>query len=551
VRQLDWIVLVGTIVAIVAIGIWRGRGVRSSESYLRGGDLPWWTIGLSVMATQASAITFLSMPGQAYDEGMGFVQFYFGQPIAMVILAAFVVPIYFRAKIYTAYEYLETRFDQRTRQLTAFLFLVQRGLAAGISIYAPAIVLSMVLGWSLPLTNVAIGLFVIAYTVSGGTRAVSRTQSLQMAVMLGGMVVAFIVVVRQLPPEMTIGRAFDLASVLGRGKIVDLSLRPEQRYTLWSGLLGGLFVGLAYFGTDQSQVQRYLSGSIRASRLGLLLNGLVKVPMQFLILSVGLMVFVFYQFHPAPPSFQSAQLATLQSGAHAVEANALDGAAQAALAEQQAALRAYLELATPESRARLRTAGQHSDAIRRDVKTLVQKNQVGASANDADYVFIRFVLAHFPAGLVGLLLAVILCAAMSATASTLNALGTTTIVDFYKRSWRPEATDAETLRAAKLATVGWGLFAMAFAAFASLADNLIQAVNILGSIFYGPTLGVFLCGFFSKRVTARPVFYALCLGQLVVVLVFACSGIGYLWYNVIGCAVVVGTALALSPRRHT
>ena len=539
---LDWGVLVVTLALIVGVGVWRGRGVKSSDSYLRGGDLSWWTIGLSVMATQASAITFLSMPGQAFDEGMGFVQFYFGQPIAMVLLAAFVVPIYFRAKVYTAYEYLETRFDQRTRQLTALLFLVQRGLAAGISIYAPAIVLSTVLHTSLPVTNLAIGMLVIFYSVSGGTRAVSRTQTLQMAIMLSGMALAFGLVVHALPANLGMWRAFDVADALGRMKIIDLSPRPGARYTLWSGLFGGLFVGLAYFGTDQSQVQRYLSGSVRESRLGLLLNGVVKVPMQFLILAVGVMVFVFYQFHPTPTSFAPAQLAMLARSPHATEAAELERRSQNAQAEQGEALQRYLagEL---DSRARLGAAGVVSDQLRRDRKALVQKAQKGASADDADYVFIRFVLAQFPVGLVGLLLAVIVCASMSATASTLNALATTTVVDFYKRSVRPDASDAQLLRVARWSTVGWGLMALLFAATASLADNLIQAVNILGSIFYGPTLGVFAIAFFGRRIGARAVFWALLVGQAIVFAVFAGITIAYLWLNVIGCAAVVSIAV--------
>jgi Na+/proline symporter len=548
VAALDWIVLGGTVALIVAVGLWRGRGVRSSENYLRAGALPWWTIGLSVMATQASAITFLSMPGQAYDDGMGFVQFYFGQPLAMVFLAAFVVPIYFRAKIHTAYEYLEGRFDRRTRQVTAVLFLVQRGLAAGISIYAPSIVLSTVMGWSLPLTNAAIGLLVILYTVSGGTRAVSRTQTLQMAVMLGGMAVAFVIVAHQLP--LSLGRAFDLAGVLGRTKIVDLTARIDTRYTLWSGLFGGFFVGLAYFGTDQSQVQRYLSESVRDSRLGLLLNGVVKVPMQLVILAVGVMVFVSYQFEPAPVSFQPDALAALERGPRAAEARTLEAEAHAAASAQAQAVAAWVARPDGSAAEALAAAGRRSDVARQHMKSLLRQSRVG-TASDADYVFIRFVLARFPHGLIGLLLAVIFCAAMSATASTLNALGATTTVDFYKRSWRPLASDAETLRAARWATALWGLLAMAFATFASLADNLIQAVNILGSIFYGPTLGVFLLGFFVRGVGARAALIGLVVGQTAVLAVFALSSVGYLWYNVVGCAATVGVAVVFATLSAT
>jgi Na+/proline symporter len=540
VSGIDWAVLVGTVLAIFGAGLWLGRGAKTSEGYLRSGDLPWWTIGISVMATQASAITFLSLPGQAHDEGMGFVQFYYGQPIAMLILAVFVVPIYYRSKVHTAYEYLEGRFDLRVRRATALIFLVQRGLAAGLSIYAPAIVISTVLGWPLPATSVAIGVLSIVYTVTGGTRAVSRTQTLQMAVMMGGMAFAFAIVVCALPTDISFVRALDVASVLGRTQLVQLTPRLGERYTLWSGIFGGLFVGLAYFGTDQSQVQRYLAGSVRASRLGLIFNAMVKVPMQIFILGVGLMVFVFAQLSGEAGRVPAAQLEVLARGPHAKEARALEERANATREVEQVALQKYIAASTDENRAHLASAGAQADAVRRDWKSLVQRAHAGA--NDADYVFVRFVLAHFPTGFIGLFLCVIFCAAMSATASTLNALATTTIVDFYKRSVRPDASDAHVLRAAQWATAGWGVLALSFAAFASLADNLIQAVNILGSIFYGPTLGVFLIGFFIRRIGPRAVLPALLVGQAVVIAVFALTSIGYLWYNVIGCFVVIAVA---------
>lgn len=552
---LDWSVLCGTILLIVFYGIWKGRAVKSAEVYLRGGsDMKWYTIGLSIMATQASAITFLSMPGQAYEDGMGFVQFYFGLPIAMVLLSATMLPVYYRQRIATAYEYLEGRFDRKTRQLTAFLFLLQRGLGAGLSIYAPAIILSSVLGWPLHLTNLLMGVLVILYTVSGGTRAVSQTQTWQMIIMLSGMALAFVFILRALPPQVSFGDALHVAGSLGKMKVVDFSLRLDTRYTFWSGITGGLFVALAYFGTDQSQVQRYLSGSsLSESRLGLLFNGLVKVPMQFLILLVGLSVFVFYQFNTPPIFFHSAELAAAHKTPYAGEIQKIESAYAATFAEKQqhidrllSARRSSDATALAEAQSGLRAVETRGKALREQAKQILKKARPGLETKDADYVFITFVKNHFPVGLVGLLIAVIFCAAMSATASALNALGSTTVVDFYKRSFRPVADDRHYLRAAQGFTVLWGVLAMLFAGFASLLDNLIQAVNILGSIFYGPTLGVFLAGFFLRRVSGTAVFISLLVGQLAVVITFWKTTIGFLWYNVIGCAVVVILSLILS-----
>ena len=553
---IDWIVLALTLLAIVGYGVWKGRAVRTADAYLRGGsDMKWYTIGLSIMATQASAITFLSMPGQAYEDGMGFVQFYFGVPLAMVLLAATIVPVYYRLRVSTAYEYLERRFDKKTRQLTAFLFLLQRGLGAGLSIYAPSIILSSVLGWPLHVTNLLMGALVIAYTVSGGTRAVSQTQTYQMIIILSGMAMAFLFVLRALPHDVSFGDALHVAGTLGKMKVVDFSARLDTRYTFWSGMTGGLFVALAYFGTDQSQVQRYLSGSsLGESRLGLLFNGLIKIPMQFGILLVGIMVFVFYQFHAPPIFFHTAELARARATQSAPQLNAVETSyAQALSAREQAAQKLvnarHTGDATAESAAKdaLRIADAQGKILRDQAKQIIAKARPGIETKDADYIFITFVKDHFPVGLVGLLLAVIFCAAMSATASALNALGTTTVIDFYKRSIRPEADDKHYLLAGKLFTVFWGVLAMLFAAFASLLDNLIQAVNILGSIFYGPTLGVFLIGFFVPKVPCTPVFIALVLGQIAVIATFLLSKIGFLWYNVIGCASVVLLALLLTP----
>ena len=549
-RPVDWVVLIGTLVLIVSYGVWKTWGIRSVDVYLRGGaDTRWLTIGLSIMATQASAITFLSTPGQGYESGMGFVQFYFGLPIAMVILSATVVPLYRRLNVYTAYEYLETRFDLKTRQLTAFLFLLSRGLAAGLSIYAPAIILSTVLGWPLHLTNLAIGALVIIYTVSGGTRAVNQTQTHQMAVMLAGMAAAFAYVLWRLPADVSFTDALGIAGALGKMKVVDYSARLDTRYTFWSGMTGGLFVALAYFGTDQSQVQRYLSGaSVAESRLGLLFNGLVKVPMQFMILLVGVIVFVFYQFNSPPVFFNEAELNRIRRTGEGVQLQQIESEYNAAFLEKKRTLRDWLSSSHAASE-QLRAADAKLQSIRDRAKSLIAKADPRAETKDADYIFISFVLKHFPPGLVGLLVAVIFCAAMSATAAALNALGTTTVVDFYRRSFRPDATNEHYLFAAKLFTVFWGLIAMLFAAFASLLDNLIQAVNILGSIFYGPMLGVFFVGLFLKRVGGTSVFWATVVSQLLVLLVFFFSTIGFLWYNVVGCTALIVISLALSWKR--
>ncbi len=552
---LDWIVLFGTLAAIVAYGLWKTRGPSSMTDYVHGGYRDrWLTIGLGVMATQASAITFLSMPGQAYEDGMRFLQFYFGLPIAMVILSVAFIPRFYRLRVLTAYEYLEGRFDLKTRQLAAFLFLLQRGLSAGITIYAPAIVLSKVLGWPLNLTCVVIGGVVILYTVAGGTRAVSQTQKQQMVVMLGGMVVAFVVIVHKLPADLSFRHAVSLAGTLGKMNVVDFSPRLGNRYTFWSGLAGGGFLAMAYFGTDQSQVQRYLSGkSVTESRLGLLFNGLLKVPMQFLILFVGVMVFVFYQFNQPPLFFNESELARVANTPHAAEMQALEVEHRVAFARKRvevsrlaAALDAGDARAIADARARVRAAAAGTEAIREKTRTLIAAAVPRPEIHDGDYVFLSFVMANLPRGLIGLLLAVILCAAMSSTASELTALGGCTVVDFYRRSFRKEATDAHYLRVAKIATGVWGLLAVAFAGFASLVDNLIQAVNILGSLFYGTILGIFLAAFFFRRLRATPVFVAAIVSEVLVVGLWLATKIGFLWFNVIGCGVVLILSSLLS-----
>jgi Na+/proline symporter len=547
VSLLDWAVLATTLAGIVTYGSWRSRGVHTTESFLRAGkDIRWWTIGLSVIATQASAITFLSLPGQAYQDGLGFVQFYFGLPIAMVILSAVIVPIYHRLRLYTAYQYLEQRFDRRTRQFTALLFLVSRGLASGLAIYAPALVLSAVLGWPALWTNFLLGGTTIVYTVLGGSRAVSRTQSAQMALISVGLVAALAIAINRLPPGVSFVQGVSLAGALGKLKGVDFSLRFDTRYTIWSGLLGGLFVQLAYFGTDQSQVQRYLAGGpLAESRLGLLMNGLLKVPMQLFILFIGVMVFVFYQLSPPPLFFNRAELDRARERQGAAVAR-LEESHSAVFAEKRAAIdRLLAPGATPEAvaaaRSQVRAGEAQLTALRREAGALVANTVPGADPKDSDFIFLRFVLDHFPRGLVGLLVALILSAAMSANSSALSSLGATTVVDFYKPRY-PGATDRQTLLVARLSTAGWGLVAVSFAAFASLLDNLIQAVNILGSLFYGPMLGVFLVGFFLARVQGRAAFWATVVGEGAVLAAAVFGRIGFLWYNVLGCMLVVSLA---------
>lgn len=553
---LDWVVLLGTIVSIVAWGLWRTRGAGTTASYLRGDyELRWHTIGLSVMATQASAITFLSVPGQAYEDGMRFVQFYFGLPIAMVIISAFFVPIYFRLKVYTAYEYLESRFDLKTRLLGAFLFLIQRGLAAGITIYAPAIILSTILGWPLEPTVVAIGGLVILYTVSGGTKAVSQTQKQQMVVMLGGMVVAAVVIVWKLPDHIGFGRAVDIAGAFGRMNAVSFEFDLNDRYNFWSGITGGLFLALSYFGTDQSQVGRYLTGrSITESRLGLLFNGVLKIPMQFLILLVGILVFVFYQFTSPPLLFNEPLAERVQATAKAEDYAAVEARWEALQVAKRAEVERFVAAvergdgdAEAQAVAALRAAQAEAGEVRKAAKAVVVEALPGAETKDSDYIFITFVKRWLPSGLFGLLVAVILSAAMSSTASELNALGATTTMDFYRRVVRRDASDRHTLVASKVFTVFWGLVAVSFASFASLLDNLIQAVNILGSIFYGTVLGLFLVAFFFKAVRGHAVFVAAVIAQGTVIALFFTSEIGYLWFNVIGCALVVTLGLLLQP----
>jgi Na+/proline symporter len=557
---LDWVVLFLTLVSISVYGMYKTRGKKSLENYLKGNKDNWWTIGLSIMATQASAITFLSTPGQAYEDGMRFIQFYFGLPLAMIIISIAFVPIYYKLKVYTAYEYLENRFDLKTRTLTALLFIVQRGLAAGITIYAPAIILSTLLGWNLTLTNIFIGVLVIAYTVSGGTEAVSITQKQQMAVMMGGMILAGIMVIQLLPISMQ--EALQVAGKMEKLNVVNFEFDLADRYSFWSGMTAAVFLFLSYFGTDQSQVQRYLSGqTLTQSRMGLLMNGFLKIPMQFLILFIGVLVFVFYQFITPPVHFNQVQTEALRQSEYASEFDRLEQSYQANFDSSK---QVYTQLlssidqenaeSTEELTSTLKSLKTEQQEIREEVKALLVTHDPEAETRDTDYVFMRFVMDYLPTGVVGLLFAAIFAAAMSSSSSELNALGSTTTVDLYKRSIRKEASDSHYVNSSKLFTAFWGLGAILFATYASLFENLIQAVNLLGSLFYGTILGIFVVGFFIKWIKGQAVFLAALLSQALILVVHFFNGkglfgmhwdIGFLWYNVIGCLSVVLFGLLL------
>ncbi|SMG09635.1 transporter, SSS family [Marivirga sericea] len=548
---LDWTVLFGTLLLIVGYGVYKTKGSKNIESYLKGDNsMKWWTIGLSIMATQASAITFLSTPGQAYNSGMGFIQFYFGLPIAMIILSIWVLPIYYKLKVYTAYEYLESRFDLKTRILGAFLFLIQRGLAAGITIYAPAIILSSILGWPLVYTTVIIGSLVIIYTVSGGTKAVSQTQKHQMIVMMGGMIVAGLFVVKLLPEDIGIVEATKIAGHLGKLELINTEVDLENRYTLWTGLLGGLFVALSYFGTDQSQVARYLSGkSLTESRLGLMFNGLLKIPMQFVILFIGALVFVFYQFNQAPVFFNEAAKDEVYLDVDQKEKYQAIEQQYSDLFEEKRRQVQLLSTAEGEEieglKERIAVIHDQEEQLRDEAKAIIKATNQDLETTDTDYVFITFVMDNLPKGIIGLLLAVIFSAAMSSTASELNALASTSIIDIYKRNINKNGSDKHYLIASKLFTLFWGLVAVFFATFAGLLDNLIQAVNILGSIFYGTILGIFLTGFFIKYIKGNAVFVGAVVAQIVVLYFYFFSEMAYLWFNVLGCGLVIFSGLII------
>ena len=548
----DWVVLLATIVGIAAYGAWRTRQVRNLNTYLRGKpSTGWGTIGLSVMATQASAITYLSIPGQGFESGIGFVQNYFGLPLALIIVCAVFLPMYRRLNVYTAYQFLAERFDEKTRLLGAGLFLLQRGLATGVTIYAPAIIVSTVLDWPLDPVIVATGLLVIVYTVTGGSEAVALTHRWQMALIAAGMVTALILLILRLPDGLHFTGGVAAAGALGKLHAVDFSLDPSRRYTVWTGLFGGLFLSLSYFGTDQSQVQRYIGGpSLREGRLGLMFNAVLKIPMQFVILMVGALLFVFYQFAPHPVFFNQAEWRR-----HAQDGRfrAIEAEHAQALAQSQSAIRAWVQARASDDAAREATAraamvaaSDRAQAIRAEARAALLAADPRAKIKDSDYVFITFIVTHLPHGAVGLLLAVMFAAALSSKASELSALGTTTTIDFW-RHFRPlaAADEARNMRVARRFTALWGIFAVAFALFAGFAENLIEAINILGSIFYGVLLGLFLVAFFLRHVGGSAVFFAAIAAQTLVIVMYFSLNIGYLWYNLIGCAACIALSLVL------
>lgn len=551
---IDWIVLFTTLLIIVVYGIYKSRGTENIEGYLLGNHaFPWYSVTLSVMATQASAITFLSAPGLAFSSGMAFVQFYFGLPLAMIVLCITFVPIFHKLKVYTAYEFLENRFDLKTRALTAFLFLIQRGLSTGITIYAPSIILSTILNIDTTITTLFIGGLVISYTVYGGTKAVSYTQMLQMAVIFSGILIAGILVVKMLPESVGFGKALQIAGKMGRTNAIDFSFDWNNQYTVWSGLIGGFFLQLSYFGTDQSQVGRYLTGSsVGQSRLGLLMNGLLKIPMQFLILLIGVLVFTFYQYHQPPIFFNSYELGKLEKSPYNNELEKIKTDYSNAFTEKQAeinrleqAMDAEDEAAINTQRTILENADKKTKAIRQQAVDLMKKNDPEAETNDNNYVFLSFVTKYLPQGLIGLLIAIIFLASMGSTSSALNSLASTTVIDIYKRLVNPDASDEKYLSVSRWTTIIWGIFCILMALYASKMGNLIEAVNILGSLFYGTILGIFIVAFYFKKIGGSATFTAAIITEIIVFSCWMMDLMAFLWLNVVGCVLVMLIAMIL------
>lgn len=546
-QPIDWIILSVTLIFIVAYGALKTKGSKNVEEYILGGNqTPWWTVGLSVMATQASAITFLSTPGQAYHDGMGFVQFYFGLPLAMVVICITFIPIYHKLKVYTAYEFLEQRFDVKSRSLAAIIFLIQRGLGTGLTIYAPAIILSSLLGWNLNLMNFAIGLLVITYTVTGGTRAVNVTHKQQMFVIMTGMFITFFILLDYLPDELSFNNALHIAGANDKLNILDFSVDPDKRYTIWTGVAGGFFLALSYFGTDQSQVQRYLSGkSVKESQMGLIMNGLLKVPMQFFILLIGVMVFVFFQFHSAPLHFNPNNTNAINKSAYKNDYKTLEGQLKDVAAEKQEISLLYVgqlhqDYDNKELHNRLVSLNSRERDLREQARDLIKKVDADAETNDKDYVFLYFILNFLPKGMIGLLLAVIFSAAMSSSASGLNALASTTSIDIYRRLYPGEKSDRHMVNMTMAFTFFWGVIAILFACFGTLFENLIQLVNIIGSIFYGTVLGIFLVAFYIKYIKADAMFWGAFITQLIIIVVYESDIVSFLWLNVLGAALAIG-----------
>ena len=547
-KTLDWVVLSIVLIFIVVYGIYKTRKVKTASSFLGGKTNPWWMVGISIMATQASAITFLSTPGQAYHDGLEFIQFYFALPLAMVILCIWVLPKYFKMNVFTAYEYLENRFGLPTRILTSILFLIQRGLAAGITIFAPAIILSTILGWDLTMTNLVIGILVIIYTLIGGTEAVSQTQKQQMIVIFIGMFLAFYLILQNLP--MDFNDAMKYAGNMGKINPVNFEFNWNDRYNIWSTFLGGTFLFLSYFGTDQSQVQRYLTGkSLREARLGLLFNGLFKIPMQFFILLIGVMVFVFFQFEKTPLHFNPMTEITLKNNA---EYQAMNQEYKAIYDLKQESITDWKINNSQQALVEIEAFQNQEMEIRNDVKQLLEKEAPQIEVNDKDYVFIYYILNYLPTGIVGLLIAVILSAAMSSTSSELNALATTSVVDIYKRNFAPNISEKSFLNASRIFTLFWGAVAIFFAVNANLFENLIQAVNIIGSLFYGVILGVFAIASLFPRIGGKATMFSILIVEPVVILLYFLDQkeiieLEFLWLNPIGCLLMIVVAHLLQP----
>ncbi len=545
---IDWIVLAATLLLIVLYGIYKGRGTQDIEGYfLSNQSLPWYHICISVMATQASAITFLSAPGLAYSSGMSFVQFYFGLPLAMIVLSVTFVPIFHKLKIYTAYEFLENRFDLKTRALTATLFLIQRGLSTGISIYAPSIILSVILNIDTTYTTLFIGGLVIIYTVYGGTKAVSYTQLLQMSIIFSGLFIAGLLVVYLLPDGVGLSKAVHIAGKMGRTNAIDFTFDWNNQYTVWSGLIGGFFLQLSYFGTDQSQVGRYLTGaSVNQSRLGLLMNGILKIPMQFLILLIGVLVFAFYQYNQPPVFFNSYELKKLEKSKYSTELDQIKGRYSEAFKEKKIhvdqmnkALDERDYVALDQNRIMMKAADEKMKLVRQQTIDLMLKNDPKADKNDNNYIFLSFVTKYLPQGLIGLLIAIIFLASMGSTASALTSLSSTSVVDIYKRTIKKNETDSHYLKASRVLTIFWGVFSIFIALFASRLGNLIEAVNILGSLFYGTILGIFIVAFYFKKIGGSATFTAAIIAEVIIFASYKFELMAYLWLNVLGCLLVM------------
>ena len=546
--NIDWIVLFSTLLLIVLYGIYKSRNINSIEGFLLSNrELPWYNVGFSVMATQASAITFLSAPGLAFSSGMSFVQFYFGLPLAMIVLCITFVPIFHKLQVFTAYEFLEKRFDIKTRSLTAMLFLLQRGISTGITIFAPSIILSSVLHVDVFYTTLLIGGVVVIYTTYGGTKAVSYTQLLQMGIIFGGLLVAGLMVIHLLPSDIGFVEALHIAGESNKTNAIDLTLDWNNQYTVWTGLIGGFFLQLSYFGTDQSQVGRYLTGaSIRESRMGLLMNGLLKVPMQFCILLIGVLVFVYYQYNSSPLFFNPTEIHKVENSAYATQYAQLQHKQDDLAAERNTVLN-QLQIAKKQENSQdlaqakkdLKQINAASASLRTSAIALIKQNNPAAETNDNNYIFLSFVTSVFPKGLIGLLIAIIMLASMGATSSAINSLASTTVIDIYKRLINKSGSTQKYLNASRICTLAWGIFAIIVALFANKLGNLLEAVNILGSLFYGTILGIFLVAFYFKRIGGNAVFWAAVCSEVLVISIWKLDLVAFLWLNLIGCVLVI------------